>query len=229
FQGAGAISATQGGASVVGTDQTIINTDVDPWFVVTTAANKSFRVTGIAVVEQAGYPCCSNGSFTIKGSSTAIRIDHNHFVDYVNGHRMMNIGGSLLGVADHNVIDGYTLINWIAVENGRSWNGDPTGHGDQSWADDSYWGSSKFFFMEDNYFNNHGSTGGYINDCSTGGRQVIRYNTLNIYGTVQQHEMLGDYRGCRAGEIYKNTYLNTSEASAAVGTRSGTVLVWGNS
>ena len=228
FQGAGAVSATQGGASTTGTDNTIINDDASAWMGVTTISGKSLRITGLAIYKNSGYPCCSNGELTITGPSQSVRVDHNHFVVYTSGARMVLIQGSVLGVADHNVFDGYALMNGVAVENGRTWNGDAAGFGDKSWADSAYWGSNKFFFMEDNYFNNHGSTGGYFNDCSVGGREVIRYNTMNHFGVIQAHEMTGDYHGCREGEIYQNTYLNTTEAGAAVGTRSGTVLVWGN-
>src|SRR5215472_6798519 len=164
FQGAGAEYSNSGGSSTGGSDQTIINTNAQTWWQITTASGKSYRFTGLAIYENAGYPCCSDGAWVIQGSSTAVRIDHNHFVAQVAGERLVWIGGSVLGVADHNLIDDYQLINWIAVENGRAWNGDTGDRGDMSWADNSYWGSSKFFFMEDNYFNNHGTTGGYIND-----------------------------------------------------------------
>jgi hypothetical protein len=157
-----------------------------------------------------------------------MRIDHNHFTWRVSGESLVFIGGSVLGVADHNVDDNTNVNPWFQIENGRAWNGDTAGLGDKSWADNAYWGSSKFFFLEDNYLNNHGATGGYMNDCSVGGREVIRYNTLNINGAIQSHELTSDFRGCREGEIYQNTFLNTGESAGAVGTRSGTVLVWGN-
>ena len=51
IQGAGAKSATDGGASTTGSDLTIITHTVG-WFRVTTAAGKSFRFTGVNAVEQ---------------------------------------------------------------------------------------------------------------------------------------------------------------------------------
>jgi len=141
---------------------------------------------------------------------------------------MVLIQGSVLGVADHNAVDQYNVNNPFAIENGRTWQSDSAGFGDKSWADDAHWGSSQFFFVEDNWFNETGASGNYMNDCSVGGREVIRYNTTTGKGSVQQHEMAGNSRGCREGEIYHNTFLNSTEAGNAVGSRSGTILVWGN-
>lgn len=228
FQGAGAESATAGGASTTGTDQTILNVSADPYLQITTSANKAYRITGLAFYKNASTQCCSNGALTFSGSSTAVRVDHNHFMSQMTGYRMVYFTGSILGVADHNAIDSGNVNNPFAIENGRGWNGDTAGLGDKSWADDSHWGSNLFFFLEDNWVNQLGTTGNYINDCSVGGREVIRHNTFTARGAIQAHEMMGDYRGCRAGEIYQNTFLNSEAAASAVGTRSGTVLVWGN-
>lgn len=229
FQGAGAKSATSGGASTTGTDQTIINNTTSNGSLIafTTAANKSYRITGIAFDQPSGSPT-TNGGLQILGSSTAFRFDHNHINSLATGYRILLIQGSVLGVADHNAVDQYNVNNPFAIENGRGWNGDTTSSGDKSWADAAYWGSSKFFFVEDNWFNQTGTSGNYLNDCSTGGRQVIRHNTAVALGAVQQHEMHGDARGCREGEIYQNTFLNTTEGDSIVGNRSGSVLVWGN-
>jgi hypothetical protein len=231
FKGAGAESATNGGASTTGTDQTVLTVDGDSngsYMHLTTAAGKTYEITGLAIVKNASTPATTNGALLIDGASTAVRFDHNHLVSHVAGYRMVLIQGSVLGVADHNAIDENDVNNPFAIENGRGWNGDTAGLGDKSWADGSYWGSGNFFFVEDNWFNNLGTSGTYINDCSVGGREVIRYNTMTARGAIQAHEMTGDYRGCRAGEIYQNTFLNSVEAGNAVGTRSGTVLVWGN-
>ena len=135
FQGAGAESATSGGASVTGTDQTIINVNVQTYWSFTTASGKSYRITGLAIYMN-GAPCCSDGAMAIYGSSQSFRLDHNHFVCKTSGYLEVTIYGSVLGVADHNVIE-EMLGDWIKVENGRAWNGDATGHGDNSWADSS--------------------------------------------------------------------------------------------
>jgi hypothetical protein len=225
FQGAGAVSATSGGASVTGSDQTIINTDVDPWFTITTAANKTYRITGLALNEKAGYPSGSDGSLAIYGSSTAVRVDHNHFSAYVTGYRMFTVYGSVQGVADHNAIDSYVgVTNWLAIENGRTWNGNAD-NGNSSWADYSYWGSSKFFFGEDNHYDNHSINGGYINDCSTGGRQVWRHNTIIGHPAIQQHEALQDDRGCRGGEMYQNTFAPYDSWQSSTAYLSGEVVL----
>src|SRR6516225_6521372 len=49
IQGAGAISATSGGSSTIGTDNTIINDDASAWLNVTTASGKTYRITGLAI------------------------------------------------------------------------------------------------------------------------------------------------------------------------------------
>lgn len=229
FKGAGAISATAGGATTTGTDQTIITntTSSGSMIQITTAANKTYRITGIAFVRTAA--ASTNGAIEITGPSTSVRFDHNHLNSTTTGFRMVYITGSVQGVADHNAIDQYNVNNPFAIENGRTWQGDTSTFGDKSWADGAHWGSSQFFFIEDNWFNQNGTSGNYFNDCSVGGREVIRHNTGVALGAIQAHELTGNSRGCREGEIYLNTFNNgVTEAGSVVGTRSGTVLVWGN-
>jgi hypothetical protein len=240
IQGAGAISAVGGGSTnTVGTDQTIIQdnyphtgNDRATWQITTDSLQlgKTFRITGIAFTSITGTNS-SEGAFRMAGYSTGVRIDHCHFFGPF-GHAL-KVGGAVYGVADHNVWDfsATQVQNMIYIITGANWNNDSVGEGDKSWADSPYWGSNQFFFVEDSLFNEPNMTGqGYINDCDHGGREVFRYNAATGYVVIQGHEILGDRRGCRASEIYNNNWaIPASYASASgFGTRSGTMLVWGN-
>jgi hypothetical protein len=211
IQGAGAKSATDGGASTTGSDLTIITHTVG-WFRVTTAAGKSFRFTGVNAVEQTdcGGSCkAAECTFCVYGFSTAVRIDHNHFVTSPERERMVGFYGAVQGVMDHNYSEAYQNSQTIIANNGTQWlrGGVPdTTIGNFSWADDSYWGSSKFIYFEDNRLVQTGDTGLFVSDCSAGGRMVVRYNTLMGQAGVEDHEGLHADRGCRAKEVYKNNY-----------------------
>jgi hypothetical protein len=116
--------------------------------------------------------------------------------------------------------------NGIRVSAGSSY-GDSTGNGDNAWANPTAFGTgSSFLFFENNRFN-----GSISNDCSHAGKQVFRYNTFTS-SSVQTHEMENDGRGCRATEVYNNSFTGNLSDSAnrfvAVGDRMGPQLVWGN-
>jgi hypothetical protein len=237
IQGAGAESATAGGSSTTGTDQTILydginrsSQDVAMWNI-TTIAGKSFRITGIALYyNNGGSNISTNGSWRFGGYSQALRIDHCHFHGTQN--HWLEISDWQYGVADHNVFDlNLADANGFWFRNGGHWNNDSAGNGDQSWADQAYWGSNKFFFVEDTQFN--GNVSPYweaIDDCNSGGRFVIRYSTFTGDATQQTHPTLGDVRGCRAIELYKNvaTYTAAQDWTTMFSTRAGTVMIWGN-
>jgi hypothetical protein len=244
FQGAGAMTPstsctfTPGTACTTtsGSDQTelVDGTSGSGMWYFTLAANKTLRITGVEYnTPSSGYSDSGNGQwqFYCGTGNCNLRLDHNHFNGY-SGKWLTVWGWGPFGVADHNLVDLYTAdTNWVSVFNGIGWNGDNTnyGNGNGSWADDSYWGSSKTFFIENNEFPNDESTYGvYVNDCSNGGRQVFRYNTFESSGNgIQAHEGGGNNRGCRTTEVYGNTSTATGTGSL-VGVRSGSDLVWGN-
>jgi hypothetical protein len=246
LQGAGALSATAGGATTTGSDlTTIVEASTDSAhdyeiLNVTTTTAKQFRITGIAFSCASGGTCAGNGNpssqngvIAIFGTTQSLRVDHNHFTGYY-GHGV-EARGWIYGVFDHNVVDGYvTADNWVDVQNAANWNGDAVGNGDQSWADFSYFGTNKFVFMEDNQFNavnnpTFGDPSTYTDDCGRGGRLVVRYNTFNNKVNTQGHGPKGDDQGCRAVEVYKNTGTSTGiQIGTIAGVLSGPVLVWGN-
>jgi hypothetical protein len=255
FQGAGATTPassctfTPGTAcsTTSGSDQTILvdGTSGTGMWIVNIAANKTLRITGVENCAFTGasgtcpavsYSESGNGqwAFHCAGGNCNLRLDHNHF--YTQAGKPITIyGWGPFGVADHNLVDLFAGdANWISFFNGEGWNNDNTsyGNGNGSWADYSYWGSSKAFFMENNVFPNDESvTGVYVNDCSNGGREVIRYNTFNSpTNGIQAHEGGSDNRGCRTTEVYGNTSTPTGGSSPGVldGVRSGSAFVWGN-
>src|SRR5262249_37156580 len=134
-------------------------------FLLTTVSGKSLRITGLSFVTTGS----SNGMIDIAGRSTAVRIDHCH-ITYTD--TAMRIGGSVLGVADHNVFQvdlntPYTSV--VRMYNGVGWNGSTElndARGDHSWNDTEHWGSNLFFFVEDNRFQGNGGVG----DMSDAGR-----------------------------------------------------------
>ncbi len=228
IQGAGAEYANTGGASTAGTDETIISVNVsggNPAFVIGTASGQYLEVTGIAFSEASGYTP-DHGEVEISGNSASVRVDHCHF-QATGGAELegIELDGSVLGVADHNFFDSSDAVsNAIRVYNGGTWEGDSTGNGDESWADTDHFGSSEFFFAEDDLF-----TGG-AGDCVYGGRYVIRYSTLTNSVMYNHGTNSSPARGCRAVEFYMNTVTSPSgpNGGAVESNNGGPMLVWGN-
>jgi hypothetical protein len=244
IQGAGAISATTGGASTTGTDQTIIIDHINngaahdhlvSWG---SAVGKSLRVTGITFASDAGsFPGgTSAGMLTVSGASSAVRVDHCHFKLGNNGVWF----SAASGVIDHNFFEATpgSLTTDIRFENGG---------GFASWADADKFGSSDFIFAEDNQILNGG-----ISDGHDGARFVFRHNTMKASVTPSCPQAPGGNRSCsglqmydhgvtnapaagvRATEIYLNTSIQPVQAGAAgagnpaFSTNSGTTMFWGN-
>ena len=171
----------------------------------TIPAGKSFRLTGVTF---------KSGTITNIGSGGAIRyrstglvqnarIDHCHF-DHLNWGYVIQLGDWIYGVEDHNLIEcvGAGLSHRIQHE---AWGG--AGGGNGSWADFPYFGSKKFWFIEDNTIKGSGSapTSG-ITDAGGGGRYVVRYNYIqNTSCGGHGTEDLAP-RGLRCDQVYNNTF-----------------------
>lgn len=225
-----------GNQSVVGGgDQTVIIDNVNhsscncPTFAITTASASSvFRLSGITIKQNGSSVLTDNGILNIYGNSQNIRLDHIHFamISGVGGVGA-DIHGWIYGVVDHSLFDlvAGTVNNGVRVDE-ATMSGDTAGMGNGSWAAATNFGSNQFIFFENNTYN-----GGFANDCNGGGRQVFRYNTFND-STTQAHEMEGDLRGCRAAELYNNTYVGNAsddiDSTILYETRMGTTLIWGN-
>ncbi len=202
------------------TDNTVIS-GPEYSFAIKTAPGKSLRVSGFTFQLSASS---FNGLLHVTGTSTQLRIDHNHFLHM----QAVAVVDGPLGVIDHNFFDfatSQTVYNGVRVGNG-GWNGYRWGDG--SWADSSYFGSSRFLFFEDNT-----AFMGFIDDCNDGGRFVMRHNFFHD-ATMQGHEMESRMQGCRAYEAYGNTFFaeasqqSGSDTSNSMLFRTGTGLIWGN-
>lgn len=223
--GAGSQTITGGG------DQTVIidHTAASSAIVFSIGAGQFLRVSGMTFEADSGSTKTTNGMVGFGGKGT-LRVDHVHFKNNGagSGELFGIVFGSITGVFDHSLWDMVPrgVDNGIRVNNGQTMFGDASGNGNGSWANPTSPGSAGYLFFEDNIYNYSIS-----NDCSGGGRQVFRHNVFND-SSVQTHEMEGDGRGCRATEIYNNTFngLNGDNINSytIVGCRMGTCLVWGN-
>jgi hypothetical protein len=235
IQGAGALYSISGGSGTAGSDATVITDNLSGGpgdFVITINSPKSFRFTGIALLQNSSSTVNSNGNLSINGTSTAVRVDHCHFYLY-NGQINVQVNGSVQGVADHDYFDNLSgLLDFsLAFHNGEGWNGASADLGDASWTDTEHWGSSEFFFVEDSLFNN-----GDIGDAHDGGRYVVRYCTVVNTGNNGQmfnHGLAGGdrARSVRAAEFYQNTMTqlgSTGAGNNAYAANGGTLLFWGN-
>lgn len=204
--------------------------------VVTNATTTSkVRIAGITFKGGSGS-AKFNGIVEILGSSQNIRVDHAHFDTrtYSSGasSSSLQFDGCNYGVVDHSIFDNNSgsVSNSLRQYNAGTCFSDALGVGDQSWAHATSLGSANFLFAEDNIFNN-----GASNDCTSGGRFVMRHNVFNMSSpapTMQTHPTGGGarHRGCRAWEIYSNT-MNANSGNvidSGVFLSSGTGVIWGN-
>jgi hypothetical protein len=236
IQGAGSLSATGGGDVTVITDNYPSSNPI--LAITTTSTGALLRISGISF--EGGNPSGNvkyNGMVALNGNSTQIRVDHSHFdsATYTgsSGNSHIQWNGCTSGVMDHNIFDAPagSVDNEIRDYNQGTCYSDAVGVGDQSWYHATAFGTgSGYVYAENNTFNN-----GVANDCTVGGKAVFRYNSFNQNGGqlgVQTHPTggAGRWRGCRAMEVYQNTFTAASGSyvNAAIWLSSGTELVWGN-
>jgi len=231
--------AGAGSQSIVGgNDQTVLEDstlNANPLITVVVPNNGFFRWVGITVEEgsgQTGGNIKFNGVVSINGQTNSIRVDHSHFNTSTSGASMLQFQGAAGGVTDHNIFDGTEggTSNAVRAYNWGTFNSDGLGVGDQSWAAVTGFGSANFMFIENNVFN-----GGAADDCTKGGRFVMRYNTFNAFApapVVQTHPTGGGERerGCRAQEDYRNTFniQPSNYVNSCIWGSSGAMLIWDN-
>jgi hypothetical protein len=189
-------------------------------------SNQSFRMTGITFSAGAST-IFANGNGAIhllshdSAPCTSMRVDHCHFNSLYQG-KIIWVSGWVYGVADHNVFDfcrpTYAFHIWH-----DTWGGASQVNGNGSWADYPWYGTGKFFFMEDNTVRSNTRRAASFVDTFYGGRWVARHNYLlncipNGHGTEG-----GAARGQRASEFYDNT-VNMTVLWSGGGQRSGTSL-----
>ena len=213
-----------------GVGSTIIKDDVQSGSLISFALqpNLTSRLTGIEF-QDGGRATYNNtpGWMHIDGKNTdgsQFRLDHNRFF-HMNG----DIGpDTVIGVADHNDIVPLPGRGCFTIF-GRLWGGSDQG-GDPSWSAPCNFGSSQFFFIEDNTFDNTDPTyQAFATDAYDGARFVVRYNTM-VGMIIGDHgtESHGRGRGSRAMEVYGNTMNGNNVNVGVVQARSSTVLFHDN-
>lgn len=233
IQGQTTISGTCApGGSCTPTDNTTITLTVGGTAVqLTTLAGKSLRVTGLTIISSSGASP-GYGKINIGGGSTSLRIDHNHFDDQTGGNHTFNVDQTY-GVFDHNFFDSSNSANTFFIQ--PTING-PDGNANVSWTQPENFGSASFLFVENNLFQ-HGT---FAFDCNYGARFVFRFNIVGFNTRIQTHGVGSgqERRGCRAMDVYQNTFnfsaspngSNTSTYfSMLVDYETGTGMWWGNS
>ena len=204
-----------GTASCTANDQTIIideklRSTPGSLFKATIPAGKSFRLTGITFRRGTVNIVGSDGGIRVGSTGGLVqsaRIDHCHFY-HLAWNAMLQVTGWTYGVDDHNLFEQGDGVNHSHFITNGSTNGHNNGNG--AWADFPYYGSDKFWFMEDNTIKGIGTgtvSGGI--DCLYGGRYVARHNywqnaTPNGHGTEGWA-----VRGMRAIQVYNNTFFWT--------------------
>jgi FG-GAP-like repeat len=207
----------QGATTVVGsvwspavTDATVIldNTPRNGSGIISAQLNagQSFRLTGITFRRGNSSTYGGNGAIRITsiGSqpNTSVRIDHCHF-DRLYWANSIWIFGWIYGVDDHNVFDcNPASLSHLIWHN--TWGAQTNGNG--SWANFPYYGTEKFWFIEDNTIRGNGpGTSGTI-DCMNGGRFVARHNAFFNASPGGHGTEGGPQRGARAREVYDNIF-----------------------
>ena len=112
----------------------------------------------------------------------------------------------MYGVSDHilmHVVSGFESY-FIGHE---KWSNSTVGNG--SWADFPYYGSEKFWFIEDNTIIDLDQNPTGDIDCKVGGRYVARHNYFENMGGPGGHGTeSGTERGCRERQVYDNIFDN---------------------
>lgn len=180
-----------------------------------TRDNPLFRLTGFefrsAAVSGMSKPVVQfNGGTSdstnppVPGITTQFRLDHCLFDVSLRGLPMYF--SNIIGVVDHVTRNGHNQPAQVYM---HAWNGKTDGHG--SWADDPYWGTSKFLFFEDCTFNQTSVTTDtilYGIDIYAGSRCVSRHNTWHNATPGGHGTEAGTFRGEKQWEIYNDTYSN---------------------
>jgi hypothetical protein len=212
-----------------GVGLTIIKDDVQSGSLISFAlqSNLTSRLTGIEFQDGGRTAYNSTPGFIhVDGSNTdgsQFRLDHCKTY-LVNG----NIDpDTVIGVADHNDFTCLPGRGFFTLF-GNHWNG--VEGGDSSWVDPCNFGSSQFFFIEDNTFTNTDTVyQAFASDAYNGARFVFRHNTM-VGMIIGDHgtESHGRGRGSRCYEVYNNTMNGNNVNIGVIQARSSTVLVHDN-
>lgn len=230
LMGRGCAAATGGGDLTVITDNFASG---DPLLIITPNATGTFRLCGMTFI--AGTSSKTDGVVAFGGQSGSTRVDHLHFDAQTNAtlHNNLQFTNYVRGVVDHCIFDLHSTGNGIRTFY-KNYGNAATDSGDHAFAAATGFGSADFIVIEDNIFNGN-SRFSAVNDIQNGGKNVIRFNTINK-AWIQTHPSRSGYgRGGRATEVYLNAFVSASGAgslssphSEAFYHDSGPALVWGN-
>lgn len=197
----------------------------------------------ITITGKAPYvasPTATNPAPSVLGCVGKVRVDH---ITFDHMHGICIIPDSVLGVMDHvtqlgvasSTFKGVYPVkvyhqNWTpALRSDPGHVGEPmttlAQWGFGSWADDAYYGSDKFWFIEDSTFRDNPN----VCDDEGGGRTVWRHNTLINSGGFAGHGMeAGKRTGHRASEFYNNYIDFVTDDVFPDSVRSGSCLWFNN-
>ncbi|MBA3353004.1 MAG: hypothetical protein H0U23_11410, partial [Blastocatellia bacterium] len=240
------IGAGEGQTTITSnTDSTspLISVDLDHE---ASAPNYSFRMSGFTLKSSNATPKPEDNAYIklyghsapadspyVHGCVSRVRLDHMTW-DKLNGLALKV--DSVLGVADHITANNgirtssmlkVNMINWTPTYNPATGTPLPTTYKAAdafgSWADDSYFGTDKFWFYEDCNFTVSST---FVSDDEEGARVVYRHCTVNNGTGFASHGMEGRKQpGVRAREIYNNYFITTSSLAQ---NRSGSILYFNN-
>jgi hypothetical protein len=154
----------------------------------------------------------------VVGMTEKFRFDHCRIYDVVGLPLTVR---DMLGVIDHVDIANAGGPGQIYMD---AWNGRDYGHG--SWADDPYWATKKFLFIEDSRFESFSNDKVRGLDMYEGARVVIRHCTFDN-SSVTAHGTEGQGRGGKQIECYNNI-INFPSNGGLQQLRSGTIITYNN-
>jgi hypothetical protein len=163
---------------------------------------QSFRITGITFKGGITGTAAGDGAVHVASVGNApnrnIRIDHCHF-DHLYRNCLW-VGGWIYGLADHCLFESTSTTQTASIHH-ATWGGETNGNG--SWADYPYYGTEKFFFIEDSTLVGAGTnaTSGII-DGTDGCRYVLRHSFCHNTHPDGHGTEGGPARGMRASEVY---------------------------
>jgi hypothetical protein len=219
--------------SLAGTanDQTIIQYNITapkPLITVNSVAGKSYRISGFTFQDIRTTGQKPTAFMVLNGQSQSVRLDNCHFQVMPLMQQYVRVAGGVYGVADHNFIEDKNS-QVFGFYNGCA-GGSLGTFGHVAWSRPTAWGSSQFFFVEDNYVTHSTATvQGALTDGGAGAKFVVRHNHLyNLHLTV--HGTEGNPRGGRAMEICNNDFHNAINGAEdrPGGMRSGGLLFHDN-
>ena len=188
-----------------------------------------FRLTGITFTGGTlTQKASGNGAIRLRSVAStpaSMRLDHCHFTSTLHQGKFIWVNGWVYGVADHNVIEATGNLPFLIYHS--TYGGTSQMHGNGAWADYPWYGTEKFFFIEDNTaIRTNSRVARGLVDSLEGGRFVVRHNYLQNM-VIGSHGTEARPRGHRASEIYDNTF-NYTLSGWRSGHRSGTNLFHDN-